>query len=499
MKTKRDTKQKDKKTQDKQNLPSVFFCPGCLFLFCPECLFFCPVCVFFFVPTAVCLFCPVCVFFVPLRFFSPATATLPMRMGRLGFRSAERMVPAAFWASWADLLPMIADRLPQVAAHVVGALTNGEVPTGCLGELKDAAAQLDRAGFMLRPDWAALRDGARPPLVSSAEPGEWQHGWHASEHQFRETMVLSLAADAAHLRSHSGPGSSSILLRAPTHFEFRLIPEHFRTLVLEKLRLPLSVVEARCQCGLLLDSLGRHRAACPRSGRLRRRAVAPERTLARVCREAGATVRCNAKLREMNVEVAATDERAIEVLAFGLPLHHGAQLAVDITLRSALTRCGNACDQADRVHGIVASRARRDKENKYAELLQGDRCRLVVVGMETGGRWSTESLQFVGRFPHSGGGSQAHALTGVQGFEPPSWEDLAEGARPPFHDVVEQEPGVWRHGWQHEASSRVEREHREVLLMPRLADHEKALLRSQSGPFAGMAFSAAPASFPHPN
>ena len=159
-----------------------------------------------------------------------------MRMGGLGFRSADRMAPCAFWASWADALPMIADRLRQVAAHVVGAVTNEEVPTGCLGEQKDAAAQLDRAGFVLRPNWATLRDGARPPVVSSAEPGEWQHGWQyhassASEHHFRETMVLSLAcpADQAHLRSHSGPGSSSILLGAPTNFEFRLIPEHFRT------------------------------------------------------------------------------------------------------------------------------------------------------------------------------------------------------------------------------------------------------------------------------
>ena len=88
-------------------------------------------------------------------------------------------------------------------------------------------------------------------------------------------------------------------------------------------------------------------------------------------------------------------EREIEVLASGLHLHHGAQLAVDITLRSALTRCGSACAQADRVNGIVASRARRDKEHKHAEFLQGDRCRLVVVGIETGGRWSTEALEFV--------------------------------------------------------------------------------------------------------
>ena len=106
-------------------------------------------------------------------------------------------------------------------------------------------------------------------------------------------------------------------------------------------------------------------------------------------------MRFNAKLRDMNVAVAATDEGAIEVLASSLPFHHGAQFAVDITLRSALTCCGNACQQADRVDRAVLARARPDKERKCAELLQGDRCHLVVVAIETGGRWSTESLDFV--------------------------------------------------------------------------------------------------------
>ena len=85
-----------------------------------------------------------------------------------------------------------------------------------------------------------------------------------------------------------------------------------------RLRLPLQVAEAVCECGADLDREGRHRAACARSGRLKTRALAPERTLARVCREAGATVRFNAKLRDMNLLfVAADDERAIEVLASG--------------------------------------------------------------------------------------------------------------------------------------------------------------------------------------
>ena len=48
-------------------------------------------------------------------------------------------------------------------------------------------------------------------------------------------------------------------------------------------------------------------------------------------------MRCNANLREMNVDVVASDEFTVEVVASGLPLYHGAQLAVDITLRSALS------------------------------------------------------------------------------------------------------------------------------------------------------------------
>ena len=39
----------------------------------------------------------------------------------------------------------------------------------------------------------------------------------------------------------------------------------------------------------------------------------------------------------LTLQWPATDHRAIEVLASGLPLHHGVQLAVDITIRCAHT------------------------------------------------------------------------------------------------------------------------------------------------------------------
>ena len=95
------------------------------------------------------------------------------------------------------------------------------------------------------------------------------------------------------------------------------------------------------------------------------------------------------------IAVPACDERAVEVLASGLPLFHGAQLAVDITLRCVRTASGMPRPGAATMNSIVCAGARVDKERKYVELLSGDRCRLVVVAMETGGRWSPEAVEFV--------------------------------------------------------------------------------------------------------
>ena len=81
----------------------------------------------------------------------------------------------------------------------------------------------------------------------------------------------------------------------------------------------------------------------------------------------------------------------------------------------------------------------------------------------------------------------AHGLAGVHGFEPPSWRTLAAGLRPP-HD---QEDSSTKAGWQHEASSRIEQEHRESLFRV-LADSERALLISQGCSGAGAALQTRP-------
>ena len=132
-----------------------------------------------------------------------------------------------------------------------------------------------------------------------------------------------------------------------------------------------------------------------RSGRIRKRALPTERATARICREAGAVVKTNVLLRDLNVGVSVSDERRLEVLAHGLPLKGGSQLAIDVTLRSVLSAAGIPKPRCAVHDGIVAESARQDKERKYPELLTAKRCELVVLALETGGRWSQESMQFV--------------------------------------------------------------------------------------------------------
>ena len=165
-------------------------------------------------------------------------ASLPMRVGGSGLRRANRMAPAACWDSWADALQMVDQRLPEVANRVVNRLADEE-PAGCLGELRGAASQLDRHGFVGRPDRHALRSGTRPEAYPNAEPGEWPHGWQyctssSSEHHYRRNIVLDQSCAA------EGSSAFPVGTRRP---EFRK----------ERLRLPLQVAEAVCECGADLD------------------------------------------------------------------------------------------------------------------------------------------------------------------------------------------------------------------------------------------------------
>jgi len=88
-----------------------------------------------------------------------------------------------------------------------------------------------------------------------------------------------------------------------------------------------------------------------------------ERAAARICREAGARVTTNTRLVDLNLEhLDRQDDRRIEVIANGLPLWGGNQLAVDTTLVSPLTREGVPRQRGGTFAGAALRDARRRKE-----------------------------------------------------------------------------------------------------------------------------------------
>ena len=132
-------------------------------------------------------------------------------------------------------------------------------------------------------------------------------------------------------------------------------------------------------------------------GVLGRRGWALESAAARARREAGARVRTNTFIRDMDLGMHdILDGRRLEVLADGLPLHGGAQLAIDTTMVSPLHRNGVALRRASSRPGVALKLARRRKELTYPKLAgDGGRARLVVLAAQVGGRWSAETAQFL--------------------------------------------------------------------------------------------------------
>ena len=124
-----------------------------------------------------------------------------------------------------------------------------------------------------------------------------------------------------------------------------------------------------------------------------------ESVAARICREAGGRVTTNVMVRDMDfVRPDVHDTRRLEVVVDGLSLFGGVQLAVDTTVVSALHAHGEARRNAARRDGVALEAARRRKERTYPELTtRGGRARLVVLGVEVGGRWSSETRSFLSK------------------------------------------------------------------------------------------------------
>ena len=119
--------------------------------------------------------------------------------------------------------------------------------------------------------------------------------------------------------------------------------------------------------------------------------------MARICREGGARVSTNVMVRDLDLsQVPGVDGRRLEVVAEGLTLFRGAQLAIDVTLATALRGDGTARAGSATGPGAALKVVRRRKERTYPELAgEGGRARLVVLAGKVGGRWSAETVSFL--------------------------------------------------------------------------------------------------------
>ena len=312
----------------------------------------------------------------------PATpaevASLPLRLGGLGLHSATRTRQSAYWASWCDALPV----MPEVADRLLQALNRGGVGAHSLLSASQAAAQLRDLGVRV-PAWDEVMTGPAPrqPQPHPSEPGDFRRGWqrhadHVCDQRALEMLLPHLdPASRALLLSQAGPYGGRVFTVLPTSRDFDVPCAQFRVLLLRRLRLPLPLAPRACTCRGRLDQLGDHRAACANSGVLASRALPLERALARVCQEAGARVVRNMRLADMNITVPVSDERRIEVVANGLPLWHGSQLAIDATMVSPVTRAGEAQAGAAERPGRALHNAVLRKRRAYPELARAHRCR----------------------------------------------------------------------------------------------------------------------------
>ena len=315
-------------------------------------------------------------------------ASLPLCLGGLGLRSAALLS---------------SQRHPTVSARIVDALL-AQHPSFHLAGVRASGEHLASARFHA-PSWQELAPGARPEQLRDVdmEPGIPRHGWQRTATEpvhgvfIEGTVRPRLSATEKALFRQGGPLAGIPFLCFPTSSLSRIDSSLFRVLLLRRLFLPLPPSSRFCRCGRPLDPSGHHRAACAVAGVLGTRGFALESAAARVCREGGARVSTNVLVRDVDLlPLQHADARRLEVVADGLPLCHGAQIAVETTLVSPLRRSGTPHSRCAWEDGAALRQARRTKERVYPELSGAHgRARLVVLASEVGGRWSLETQAFL--------------------------------------------------------------------------------------------------------
>lgn len=327
---------------------------------------------------------------------------LPVRFGGLGLRCSGILAVSSFWSSWADCVPTMQNRSPEVSNLILRFLQPGPVPMGgrpyCLENVWSCVTCLLQSHFPV-PSWSDLFQGVRAParLLDDGSVGCWEHGWqfHASNYLYESSRNRLMASCsprlAAVIRSGSDCVGSRWLTTIPSSPEVRVSNDAFQFGLRRRLGRPVGTTVGSCPgvtCEAQVDLFGDHLNACMRTGRVQRRHTVLVDAWAQIFVESGAAVWRERLLRETNLSTPLNDARRMDLVVQGLPVARGLPLFCDVTVCSPVDPSGGVRLHSDTVDGAVLLDRIGAKHRVYNDVRTSHTAELVVLGCEIFGRCS---------------------------------------------------------------------------------------------------------------
>ena len=287
---------------------------------------------------------------------SEQQATLPVRWGGLGVRSAVNLAPSAFLASASAAAPLLQVMLPT---PVLGS------PDTILADALSA--------------WREVGGSAEPP----PELKRNQRAWDESVCETVATAALHNAdiPTKARLLASRSTGSGYWLHALPSSsLGLRLSNDETRTAVGLRVGAPL-VREHACVCGSHVECNGYHGLACRRSaGRQLRHRLAND-VIVRAFRS------CETPAELEPPRLIRGDGKRPDGATL-IPWSRGKCLVWDFT--SPDTMAPSHLKQSSMASGAAASVAEKRKRDKYSEL--ATTYDFVPIAVETLGAWGADAL-----------------------------------------------------------------------------------------------------------
>ena len=287
-------------------------------------------------------------------------ASLPVRNGGLGIRSACQLAPSAFLASLAGTAELVSKILPSNFAWQEDTFKTASLET-----------------------WQHLSQTTPPDGPSRIH----QRSWDSPIIQNVQSSLLASLSDdidQARLKAVFSPHAGDWLNAPPiTSIGLRLDDESLRVAV--GLRLGTSICSPHeCPCGAVVDARGTHGLSCRRSAGRHLRHNLINDIIWRALRRAN---------------IAATKEPAGLIRADGkrpdgatvIPWARGKCLAWDATIPDTLAMSHLSASSLSA--GTAATHAAEGKKIKYAAIAHSHI--FMPVAVETLGSWDSEGLNFI--------------------------------------------------------------------------------------------------------